>query len=111
MIVTTSKRDRRRMGRPKNPNIPPADTTLKVRKSTLDELDQIVNYPRMPLGRKLESLIAEVKMYRKKLEGQSLVSQPNAINFNLIKDNSTNESSEERFDRELAELKQEANMI
>ncbi len=101
-----SKRDRRKMGRPKNPNIPPADTTLKVRKSTLYELDKIINYPLMPLGRKLESLIAEVKIYRKNLGSQSPTNSPRRQELNalLVINNQGNESIEQQFDRELAEL-------
>lgn len=93
------------MGRPKNPNIPPADTTLKVRKSTLDELDKIVNYQHMPLGRKLESLIAEVKMHRKNLGSQLPTNSPRQeLNALLVINNHGNESTEQRYDRELAEL-------
>lgn len=68
--------NRRRYGRPRNPNSPPSNAHLATRKEVLDELDRLVNYSRMPLGKKLESLIAEVKMHRKNLVGQRQTSQP-----------------------------------
>lgn len=85
---------RKRQGRPKNPNCPPANTHLATRKEVLDELDRLVNYSRMPLGRKLESLIAEVKMHRKNLVGQERTSRPGEPNIYRRQTNMVNQLNE-----------------
>jgi hypothetical protein len=51
---------------------------MKARKSTLDELDLMVQIPRMSLGDKLESLIREVRYYRKKVDALQLCQEEQA---------------------------------
>lgn len=111
MFVPTGKRDRRRLGRPQNPNRAPADTAVRIRKTALDEIDRLVNIPRMPLGLKIESLIAEVKNLRKKVIGEYATSNnlsPNTISVNNVYDNNTIESYDSNWSpEELEILKQE----
>lgn len=64
------KRDRRRLGRPRNPNKAPTDTSVRMRKSTIDKLDQAIPYHRMPIDEKIDHLIKEVLSLRKKVGSQ-----------------------------------------
>jgi hypothetical protein len=101
--------DRRRTGRPRNPNREPCNAHIATHKEVVDELDRLVVFQRMPLGQKLEHLILEVKQYRKNLVGQSPISQPMQQTLTNESINQLNESIEEQFDRELAELLNEKN--
>ena len=92
-IVTPTKRDRRRMGRPRNMNRPPTDAALRTTKKTLDELDRLVQYPRMPLGMKLETLIAEIKNHRKNVGGYLSNNQTQLLSVNKVYDVNDNEST------------------
>ena len=91
---------RRKQGRKGTRNRPPADTTVKVRREILDEIDLMIQFPRMPLGLKIESMVKELKMYRKNsvghnpnysLQGQQTLVTVNRVysdnNINLINDN------------------------
>ena len=86
MSIVGIKRDRRKLGRPRHPSMAPTDTALRTRKTTLDELDKLVQIPRMPLSMKLEHLIAEVKQLRKKGDalGQASIKVYELYDNNII---------------------------
>lgn len=88
---------RRKMGRPKNANLEPATARLATTKEALDKLDRMINYSRMPLGRKLESALSELEYLRKNRVGQQSINLPSANNSLLINNNSTNQVLQTTF--------------
>lgn len=103
--------DRRKAGRPRNVNRPPSNAHIATTKETINELDRLVNFQKMPIGQKLEHLIREIQYHRKNLVGQQPISQPNGLISHTMNTMNINESSEECFDRELAELREENGIV
>ena len=92
--------DRRKAGRPRNVNRPPSNAHIATTKETINELDRLVNFQKMPIGQKLEHLIREIQYNRKNWVGQLQISQPNELSVcNNVYNNSTNELSVEEYNR------------
>jgi|SRR5215831_1989810 len=115
-IVGISPNQRRRLGRRGNPNQKPADTTVKIKKEVLDDIDLLIQIPRMPLGLKIESMVRELKLLRKNSVGltknqayqhqEYLINNINSINTNESYD--YDESAvEKQFDEELKVLRKQ----
>jgi hypothetical protein len=95
MLATERQNSRRHIRRRGSPHIKPLDTSVRIKKDTLEDVDALIPIPTMPLGLKIESIVRAYRRFKagdnqKNQIGQEITS-PSAKQSLLYEGNWTDE--------------------